>query len=308
MTLMEHLEELRVRLMRSVLAIILGTVLGYFAAPPVIEMLLQPVKASGIIHQQSKPARLQVSDDGTVRLVDRAFLDYDPDAVEGGPRISRLELYFGDVETTQPIAFFETVQPSGVVYLRPMDPFLIRLKTALILGLIIALPFIVREVFLFVSPGLYPEEKRAVYPLMALAAVLFPVGAAFAYYMMKFALIFFSGFASEQAYIFNDIRAYLSLVLTTMLGFGVMFELPVVILLLTRLGIVSTESLAAKRKVVFVGIVIASAIVTPTADPVNLMALSLPLYLLFELSLVMGRTMGRTTSRRGKDSRGEGTE
>lgn len=314
LTLLEHLEELRTRLLRICAAIGLGMVVGYFLAPWAIDLLLRPIVDSGIVApRETRVARMTVDEQGRLAffegealLAEEAAPD-DPGAEAQAPthpatplRLSTIEIYREGRTDAPPVAVLESPSHSGVVYLRPMDPFLIRLKTALILGLVLVLPVIVREIYAFITPGLYAEERRALYPIVGLALILFPVGAAFAYFMLKFALIFFAGFASEQAYLFNDIRAYLSLALTTMLAFGVMFELPVVILTLTRLGVVSVDTLASKRKYVFLAIVIAAAFATPTGDPVTLMALTLPLYGLFELSLLVGRATSPLTRRRSK--------
>ncbi|MEQ8818723.1 MAG: twin-arginine translocase subunit TatC [Sumerlaeia bacterium] len=198
-------------------------------------------------------------------------------------------LVFADPVSGQPLATFLRSDRQGVFYLRPMDPFLIRLKAALILGILIALPIIFYQVYAFIAPGLTPNERLWAGPFYFSALLLFPIGAAFAYYMLRFALLFFAQYASEDVYVFNDLRAYLSFALTTMLAFGVVFELPLLVLLVTRLGLVSVEKLASQRRLVFVILLVIAAVATPTGDPFTLAAMTLPLYALFELSLIVSR-------------------
>ncbi|MBX3730669.1 MAG: twin-arginine translocase subunit TatC [Candidatus Sumerlaeia bacterium] len=284
MTVLEHLEELRARLLRCLLALVVGVVIGYFVAPPVIDLLLKPIRDSGLVRPEQSPTRVEVTEDGTFRFTAMPAVNSDP---TDPLRLGRLEFFRPNAE--HPFAVLDTAERSGVVYLRPMDPFLIRLKTALVLGILFALPMLVHQIYQFIAPGLLPRERRAIAPLFWGMVTLFPIGAAFAWLTLRYALEFFAGFASEQAYIFNDIRVYLNFVLLMMVSFGVVFELPVVVLLLTRLGVVSVETLAAKRRHIFVALLVLCAIVTPTGDPFTLTLMAGPLYLLFELSLILGR-------------------
>lgn len=291
--LLEHLEELRARLIKSVVALILAILGAYFLSPYAIDLMLLPIQESGLIPKHHDTARIVVGEDGVFRLGNLGDLIAENPEEENkslaGRRLGRIEFLAEGADL--PFATLQSVDRSGIVYIRPMDPFIVRIKTALVLGIMLALPYLIYQVWAFVAPGLTDRERRAVVPLFGGALFLFPAGVAFAYFMLKYALLFFASYASEQAYLFHDIRAYLSLALTTMLVFGAVFELPVVVLLLTRLGVITPQQLAAKRKYVFVGLVILCALVTPTGDPFTLMAMSFPLYGLFELSLILGRMM-----------------
>lgn len=304
LSLFEHLDELRTRLIRCVLALVLGFLVGYGFSGWAVDFLLQPIRDSGLVAQNQVVADVEVQPDGTWRFVrvepvgakaaeEADWVTSPTLAFElGGPlSIQRLEFFQpGDL---LPVAVFLSSSPSGVVYIRPMDPFLIRLKAALILGVLFALPVILYQIYAFVAPGLLPRERQAIVPLFGGALLLFPIGAAFAYFLLKFAILFFATFAAEQTYLYNDIREYMSLALTTMLVFGVLFELPVAVLLLTRLGIISVETLAAKRKIIFVLLLVVAAAATPTGDPFTMSAMALPLYGLFEISLLIGRVSQR---------------
>ncbi|MCB2154333.1 twin-arginine translocase subunit TatC [bacterium] len=303
LSFLEHLEELRARLLRSVVAIVIGCIVGYFLAPVGIDLLLDPIRQSGLLPKQDLTVQFEIQDDGQMKLLNPEIIpDWAVQPVDDGTtataqvkrpekaetrRITRIELHAPGSE--MPFAAVDTVERSGVIYLRPMDPFIVRLKAALVLGILLALPYVLLQVYAFIAPGLLPHERAWAGPCYFSALVLFPIGAAFAYYCLKFALIFFAGFASDQAYVFSDIRAYLSFALTSMLVFGVLFELPLVVLLATRMGLVSVDTLAGKRKHIFVALLVVAAVVTPTADPFTFMVLTLPLYGLFEISLLLGR-------------------
>jgi sec-independent protein translocase protein TatC len=287
--LLGHLEELRTRLITCVVAISLGCVIGWFLGPFVLELLKRPIEESGLVHRNIAGLKVEVSPDGSLRFPDPASLaEINPDS-DGLRRIGRIDFHLPGQPT--PIASWEGAQPSGVIYLKPTDPVMIRFKAALIIGVVIAIPIILYQIYAFISPGLYPTERAAVRPIFFGGLLLFPVGAAFAYFMLKYALIFLASFATSDVYIFNDMRAYLSLALTTMLAFGLLFQMPIVIMVLTRLGIVSVDWLAERRKVIGVGLLIVSAAVTPP-DPFTMLALAIPLYFLFELSIVLSRLQG----------------
>lgn len=303
MSVLEHLEELRGRLARCLLALVVGALIGFVVAGSVIDLMLEPVKASGLVKPRSNVARIEVRPDGTFEFANLPELAGDHGTQEGKGAGTRETRRLGGFDfflpgETTPFASLNAQERSGVAYLRPMDPFIIQFKAALAIGLLLSLPVILYQLYAFVSPGLHVHERRAILPLFWMALLLFPAGAAFAWFLLKYAMLFFASYASEQAFLFNDIRAYLSFAIVTMVAFGAVFELPVVVLLLVRLGVVRVETLAAKRKIAFVVLLILSAIVTPTGDPITLMAMTVPLYLLFEFSLFLGRIQVRQNAAR----------
>ncbi|MCC5874711.1 MAG: twin-arginine translocase subunit TatC, partial [Candidatus Sumerlaeia bacterium] len=207
----------------------------------------------------------------------------------GVGKASRVEFYREGNDVL--LAEFGPDVPAPLLYLRPMDPFLVRLKAALVFGLFLAMPFLLYQVWAFIEPGLVDRERRVALPLLLAGTVLFPLGAGFAYFMMEIALRFFASFVVADAVMFNDAQAYLSFVLTMMLAFGIVFELPLALVLAMHVGITTPEWLAARRKYIFVFLLVAAALITPTGDPITLMALALPLYALFEISLIVGRML-----------------
>ena len=173
--------------------------------------------------------------------------------------------------------------------------FLAPMKLAFFVALFITMPFIIGQLWGFISPALYKHEKRAVVPLLLSAIVLFYVGVAFAYFAVLVpALKFFVMFAPNNVLPMTDIESYLDFVVKLFLVFGVMFEIPVATLLLVLLNIVSVQSLADKRRFIIVGCFFVSAIVTPP-DGASMLMLAIPMCLLFECGLLLAKML--TTSK-----------
>lgn len=289
MPLLEHLEELRSRLFFCVLALVIGVVVGSFLAPAVIDILLLPVRDAVVPDKTELVVRAVVAPDGSMKISDPAALIALTDKKEKDAppqHLSRLEIVAGDGGPV--VAVWENPRTSGVAYLRPLDPLMIQFYASLLVGLFLAMPVFLWQIYGFVAPGLYREERSALIPFFVGVFVLFPVGVAFAYFMLKFAMGFLMSFAARDTLFYNDIRAYLTFALTTMAAFGALFQLPLVVLILHRLGIVSVELLASQRKIIFVALLIVAAVATPP-DPFSMLALTLPLYALFELSLLLAR-------------------
>ncbi len=176
---------------------------------------------------------------------------------------------------------------STAIFTSPTEGLTIPIKISAIVGLIGALPLILWQTWGFVSPGLRPVERKFVGPFIASAFLLFAGGAAFAYFVMPIGLNFLATFLGNSAIYLPDINAYLSFLLLLIVAFGVAFELPVVIILLGALGIVSSRLLRSKRKMIWVGIIMAALVVTPGADPYTPTALFIPLIIFFEASILI---------------------
>ena len=178
-----------------------------------------------------------------------------------------------------------------LIYTAPLEVFFVQLKLALFAGLFVAFPIIGWQIYSFVAPGLYKREKGAVLPFLIAAPVLFVIGAVFVYFIMlplisRFALSFEQLGGEGVAAITPQIKVseYLSLVMALMLAFGLSFQLPVVLSLLGRAGIVGADALRRGRKYALVGILVASAFFTPP-DLVSQIVLSVPVYGLYEISI-----------------------
>lgn len=174
-------------------------------------------------------------------------------------------------------------------------PFFVPLKVALMASLLIALPYILYQIWRFVAPGLYAHEKRMVVPLIAASTILFYCGMAFAYFAV-FPIVFgfITASAPQGVAVMTDIDKYLSFVLTMFVAFGVTFQVPVAVVVLVRLGVVTTAKLREIRPYMIVGAFVVGAIFTPP-DVVSQFMLAMPLWLLYEAGIVVaGWTVRKT--------------
>jgi sec-independent protein translocase protein TatC len=224
MGILEHLEELRQRLIRAVIALAIGVVLGTFLTSPVLKVLVAP-------------------------LGDQLPLAISP--------------------TEAPAVFF---------------------KVASVIGVVIAMPVIMYQVFQFVRPGLKPTERRYVLIGTPVASLSFALGVVFAaVVLLPTAIPFLQGFLSgivEQRY---SIDRYISFVSNVLLWAGLVFETPLVMYFLAKLGVVTPQGFAKVRRVVIVGAAVGAAIITPTTDPVNMLLVMVPFMLLYELGILLAR-------------------
>ncbi len=172
-------------------------------------------------------------------------------------------------------------------------PFFVPLKVALMASFLIALPYILYQVWRFVSPGLYAHERRLVLPLIAASTVLFYCGMAFAYFAV-FPVVFgfITAAAPQGVAVMTDIDKYLSFVLTMFVAFGVTFEVPVAVVLLVRMRVVTTAQLREARPYMIVGAFVIGAIFTPP-DVVSQFMLAMPLWLLYEAGIVVAGWIGK---------------
>ncbi len=196
----------------------------------------------------------------------------------------------------------EDAPPLGFVYLGPLEFFFAKLKLALFAGIFVAFPFIAYQLYAFVAPGLYKNERGAFLPFLIAAPILFSAGAAFVYYVMipmvaRFAL------GQEQVAIgeisiqhLPSVAAYLSLIMALMLAFGLSFQLPVVLSLLGKIGVVGSDTLRKGRKYALVGVLAFAAFFTPP-DVISQVLLTVPVMLLYECSIWCVVLMERSRER-----------
>ena len=224
MTLLDHLSELRQRLMKAIIALAVGVVIGTFLAPPVLEILIAPLG------------------------------DHAPIAI-------------APTETTA--VFF---------------------KVAVVIGLVLAMPVIAYQIFQFAAPGLESRERRYAIIGAPISALSFAAGVIFAAkILLPTALPFLQGFLSgivEQRY---SIDRYISFVSNILLWAGLVFETPLVMYFLAKLGVVTPQGFAGARRVVIIGAAAGAAIITPTTDPINMMLIMIPFLLLYEFGILLAR-------------------
>lgn len=186
-----------------------------------------------------------------------------------------------------------------LVTFSPTEPFMTILKVSIYAGLIVALPVILYEVWAFIMPALYEREKKSALPYVLFTLLLFLGGVAFGYFVvLPVGLNFLIGYGGD---IFNQqLRAseYLSFVSIFLLGFGVVFELPAFMLLLSALGVVSTKRLRRWRKYAVLVIAVVAMVTTPSQDPVSMLLMMGPLLLLYELGIGLGMLVERRREKR----------
>jgi len=174
-----------------------------------------------------------------------------------------------------------------------MSPFTTPFKLAFFAALFIAMPVVIYQLWAFVAPGLYRNERRFAVPLLVSSILLFYAGMVFAYYFVFPAMFrFFAGTAPKGVAMMTDINNYLDFVLTMFFCFGLAFEVPVAVVLLVLMGLVRIEKLKQNRGYVLIGIFILAALLTPP-DVISQCSLAIPMYLLYEGGILMARILVR---------------
>jgi sec-independent protein translocase protein TatC len=187
--------------------------------------------------------------------------------------------------------------PTGcdLVVSGPVDPMLVKLKVVLFLAIGIALPILLYQLWAFIVPGLTAREKKWSIPFVLSSFVLFVAGGLFSYYTLPRALNFLLGFAGEGVVSLLSFDRYISFVMLVTLAFGLSFLLPVLLVFLELVGVVTPRWLAKNRRYALFLIFLFAAIVTPSSDPYTMTAMAVPMYLLYEAAIIIGRLAGRTS-------------
>ena len=180
---------------------------------------------------------------------------------------------------------------SSMVAIDVASPFLTPFKLVFVLSIVLAIPIILFHVWGFIAPGLYSHEKRLAFPIIVSSWILFYIGMAFAYFVVfPLMFAFFTRVAPEGVAVMTDIGRYLDFVLKIFIAFGVAFEVPIITFVLVKLGMTTSDQLAAKRPYVIVGAFVVGMLLTPP-DIISQFLLAIPVWLLFELGLLMSRLM-----------------
>lgn len=189
----------------------------------------------------------------------------------------------------------QPIQTTGspVYFLSPADAFIIRIKIALFAGFILASPVVISQIWFFVVPALHEKEKGMIFPWIATTSLLFLGGILFCFFgVIPVALKFLMGFQTDFLKPMISVTGYVDFLWNLSLAFGVAFNLPVVVIILSSLGIVTTKTLAHYRKHAIVLIFIIAAVITPTPDIATQALLAIPLIFLYELGILGARVMG----------------
>ncbi len=189
---------------------------------------------------------------------------------------------------------YKDVNPDAALFVQdPLEPFAVRIKVSAYLGIMFAMPVLLWQIWRFVTPGLYPHEKKYAIPFVVSALVLFVFGATVAYYTLPAALEFLSGIAGDQVEEIYSPQKYLTLIVYMMLAFGAGFEFPVLLVALQLVGVLTPRQLLGWWRWALVVIVVVAAVITPSGDPISLLALSLPMVVLYFVAIGIGALFTR---------------
>jgi sec-independent protein translocase protein TatC len=233
MTVVEHLSELRRRIIISIIAVSLGAIVCFIFSESVI----------------------------------RFFVNYYRDATHG--------------------------EKNALIFLGPLDAFLTRIKIATYGGIVLALPVWLFELWRFITPGLNPKEKRYAIPFIFASIALFALGGYIALLTLPKALEFLLDIGGSQLRPELTADKYLGLVSLMIIAFGVAFEFPVVLVFLLLARVLTTRQLRRWRRPAILIIVVFAAVITPSQDPYSLFAMAIPMYIFYELSIIVGRILKR---------------
>jgi sec-independent protein translocase protein TatC len=184
-----------------------------------------------------------------------------------------------------------------LVFTAPAEAFWVQMKVALIVGVFISAPGILWQVWAFIAPGLHEHEKKYAAPFVIIGSLLFMVGGAFSLFVVTpYAIAFLLSYARESLQPMITLENHIDFLLKFTLAFGAVFELPLAITLLARMGLVTAKQLSKNRKYAILGAFIAGAVLTPTPDAFNQTLMAGPLIILYEIGIISARLFGRRTA------------
>jgi sec-independent protein translocase protein TatC len=243
MTVVEHLDELRTRLLICLGAIGVTGIGGWFLYGPVVRLLTNP---------------------------------------------------YCDFVTAHPQLAADPSEPCQLVFSTVLQPFLVKLKVAAFLGLAMALPVVLYQLWMFVTPGLTQRERRFAVPFVVVSLILFGLGGWFALLTLPRGLSFLLGFAgTDRVLLLLTFDKYLGFVMLMILAFGVSFEFPLLLISLTLIGVISSQQLRQWRRYALLGVAVFAAVITPSADWFTMSAMMVPLLIFYELAILISRLLKR---------------
>jgi sec-independent protein translocase protein TatC len=239
MTLIQHLEELRRRLVICIFAVTGGAVVGWFLYGPVLRLILNP------------------------------YCDY--------------------WKTTDPKLRIN--KSCSLFFNEPLGAMVVKLKIVVFIGLMVALPVLLYQLWMFIVPGLTRRERRMAIPFVGSSIMLFALGALFAYLTLPKGLNFLLGFAGSNFIPILTGDRFVTFVILVAVAFGLAFEFPVLLVFLELVGVVTSQKLRKWRRYSILGISIFAAVITPSSDPYTMLAMTIPMCLFYEAAIIIGRLM-----------------
>ncbi|MBA3363113.1 MAG: twin-arginine translocase subunit TatC [Actinobacteria bacterium] len=242
MSLIDHLKELRRRLLICIWALLAGSVAGFFLYEPVMRLIKSP------------------------------YCDFLRDHPDKSPFAQ---------------------EGCSLIFLGAIDGFLITVKVIVFLALLAALPVLLYQLWAFIVPGLTARERKWAIPFVALSVLLFLLGALAAYLTLPKALDFLLGVGGDFVNPLLTVDKYIGFVIFTILAFGLGFEFPILLISLSAAGVLTNETMRRYRRQVILGLAIFAAVITPSPDPISMLALLIPLYVFYEGAIIVSRLMKR---------------
>ncbi len=295
MSFLEHLDELRGRIFRIVLILLLSVMLGWFFVDTVWSILEGPARRMLANAQEKSLSLTREAQDLSIELERLPRL---PEELRGHPDFERFRTYFnrhlddlgGDLE--RQVRDILVAKDSKLMQTAVGEAFFLKVKVAFLTGLVFCSPLLFYQLWAFVAPGLYRRERSIAIPFVVFSTLFFTGGIVFGYYIaVPFAGTFLMSFGTEFVQLIT-INKYMDFLITMMLGLGIVFEIPMVIFLLAKIGIATPRWLIRNFRYAVLVIVIVAAVVTPTGDPVNLALFSTPMVLLYCLGIGVAAVWG----------------
>ncbi|MBW3607583.1 MAG: twin-arginine translocase subunit TatC [Actinobacteria bacterium] len=321
LTLVDHLTELRKRLLICAFTLVAAFVVCFWQNNAILDIVTQPVRNTQNLQDPSKTskdpleqaARFQQEQGQALRALGPALASVAEtfEALGGAENVtpaqrgaiasSSKELAEASRELRQAAAAIPQNTQRNLVTLGVTEPFTATITIAFYASLLLAMPMLLFQAYAFVLPAFSPGERRVALPLMLMVPVLFIMGAAFGYFVvLERAVAFLQNFNDDSFDILLQAKDYFRFAVLFVAGVGVLFQIPVGVLAVTRLGIFTPQQLARNRGYVILGIAVLAAVATPTPDPFTMSIAMAPLIVLFELSILLARWIERVKPPEGR--------
>jgi len=330
MSFLEHLDELRTRLIRSIIFIFLAAMLSWFASDRIYNFLARPVQRALAQAQQRRRVTIaglngevsilplnSLKKDDRIRFVFPELTQLGPATIPAGAsvvaRVDKDSQGNTGLFTDEPLMAGNELVPKDVrlpidlnkgydklpdpndklVVTTALEPFALYVKVSLYAAFAVSIPFLLWQIWAFVSPGLYPHERKYVTPFIALSSIFFVLGAATAYYLI------FPPAAKYLLGLGQDFRLllkaddYFDFIILLMLGMGLVAQMPAITYVLSRMGFVTARWMLKHWRAAIIVILIVAAVVSPTNDIPNMLLFALPMFVLYGISIVVAWISGR---------------
>jgi len=287
MSLLDHLGELRIRLTRAFIAIAIGMLACYSFAEQMFDILMKPM----IKVFQDQAAANPVLTPEFYQDFGRALTQLLAD--KGFAHSEQMQLFTDSLQQ----ALMQVTQQGHFQYTYPAEAFFSHIKISIVAGLFLVSPYVFAQIWGFIAPGLYSHERKWMIPMAVISALFFTAGGLFGYFVVfPFGFEFFAGFSTEGIQFTPKLNEYLSFCLKLLFAFGFVFELPLFIFFLARMGMVSSAGLRKKRKyAILIGFVLAAVLTPP--DPFTQCLMAGPLIILYEVGIWVAYFFGKKEKR-----------